>query len=70
MIFARSAPDALPAPVAASDGSIFEPQRRSGEVTDYQRARLADALVRTSDGDRDAFREVYTLSQPSCSVSA
>jgi RNA polymerase sigma factor (sigma-70 family) len=62
MIFARSAPDALPTPAAASDGSIFEPQRRSGEVTDYQRARLADALVRTSDGDRDAFREVYTLS--------
>jgi RNA polymerase sigma factor (sigma-70 family) len=62
MIFVRSGPDALPASAPASDRSICEPQRHSGEVTDYQRACLADALVRTGGGDRDAFREVYTLS--------
>jgi RNA polymerase sigma factor (sigma-70 family) len=62
MISVPFVPDAPPAPSPVSVGTIFEPQRRSGEVTDYQRACLADALVRTGGGDRGAFREVYTLS--------
>jgi RNA polymerase sigma factor (sigma-70 family) len=54
--------DSLPTPIPRSAKSMPEPHRRSGEVTDAQRGRLADALVRTGTEDRAAFREVYTLS--------
>lgn len=30
-------------------------------VADVSRTRLADALVRTGEGDREAFRDIYTL---------
>lgn len=62
--------DAAPKLILGLTKPMPELQRRPGEVTDAQRSRLADALVRTGTEDRAAFREVYRLSSAKLFVSA